>query len=76
MNENYKVHVTFNNGDTMIEDHDGKTLQSALQRLVRGPAAMGGLISEVKVVDMFDLTVFLAQDNKIVFPGHESVTTL
>ena len=37
---------------------------------------MGGLISEVKVVDMFDLTVFLARDNKILFPGHESVTTL
>ena len=76
MNETYKVHVEFSNGDTMIENHNGETLQSALQRLVRGPAAMGGLISEVKVVDMFDLTVFLARDNKILFPGHESVTTL
>ena len=76
MNETYKVHVEFSNGDTMIEDHNGETLQSALQRLVRGPAAMGGLISEVKVVDMFDLTVFLARDNKILFPGRESVTTL
>ena len=76
MNEIYKVHVEFSNGDTMMEDHNGETLQSALQRLVKGPAAMGGLITEVKVVDMFDLTVFLARDNKILFPGHESVTTL
>jgi len=76
MNEIYKVHVEFSNGDTMMEDHNGQTLQSALQRLVKGPAAMGGLITEVKVVDMFDLTVFLARNNKILFPGPEAVTTL
>jgi len=76
MNETYKVHVEFSNGDTMMEDHNGETLQSALQRLVKGPAAMGGLITEVKVVDMFDLTVFLARNNKILFPGPEAVTTL
>tara|TARA_B100001094_G_C18166970_1_gene792705 strand:+ start:240 stop:470 length:231 start_codon:yes stop_codon:yes gene_type:complete len=76
MNEIYKVHVEFSNGDTMMEDHNGETLQSALQRLVKGPAAMGGLITEVKVVDMFDLTVFLARNNKILFPGPEAVTTL
>ena len=56
----------------MIEDHDESTLESALQRLCRGPAAMGGLITEVKVVDVLDLTVFLAQDNKIVFPSSQS----
>ena len=67
--EVFKVHVTFSSGDTMIEDHDESTLESALQRLCRGPAAVGGLISEVKVVDMMDCTVFLAQDNKIVFPS-------
>jgi hypothetical protein len=67
--EAFKVHVTFSNDDTMIEDHNESTLESALTRLLRGPAAMGGLISEVKVVDMLDCTVFLAQDNKIVFPS-------
>ena len=67
--DTFKVHVKFSNDETMVEDHDESTLQSALQRLCRGPAAVGGLISEVKVVDMMDCTVFLAQDNKIVFPS-------
>ena len=69
--DTFKIHVTFSSGDTMIEDHDESTLESALQRLCRGPAAVGGLISEVKVVDILDLTVFLAQDNKIVFPSSQ-----
>jgi len=67
--EKFKVHVKFSNDDTMVEDHDENTLESALQRLCRGPAAVGGFISEVKVVDILDCTVFLAQDNKIVFPS-------
>ena len=71
--EKYKVHVAFSNGDSMIENHDSVTLEGALQRLVKGPAARGGLIDEVKVVDMFDLTVFIARENKIVFPFVESV---
>jgi len=74
--EAFKVHVKFSNGDSMVEDHDNSTLESALQRLCRGPAAMGGLITEVKVVDMLDCTVFLAKDGRIVFPPAESVPTL
>jgi len=68
MEEMFKVLVKFSNDDVMVEDHNLDSLKSALSRLTRGPAAMGGLISEVKVVDNLDCTVFLAQDNKVVFP--------
>jgi len=68
MEEAFKVLVKFSNDDVMVEDHNLDSLESALSRLTRGPAAMGGLIKEVKVVDNLDCTVFLAQDNKVVFP--------
>jgi len=68
MEEMFKVLVKFSNDDVMVEDHNLDSLESALSRLTRGPAAMGGLIKEVKVVDNLDCTVFLAQDNKVVFP--------
>ena len=68
MEEMFKVLVKFSNDDVMVENHNLDSLESALSRLTRGPAAMGGLIKEVKVVDNLDCTVFLAQDNKVVFP--------
>jgi hypothetical protein len=41
----------------------------SLQRLTCGPAAMMGIISEIRVVDMLDSIVFLVVDGKQVFPS-------
>lgn len=54
----FKVIMTFTNGDSHTEVHDEDTLFGALQRLTFGPAARGGLLTEVKVVDILDCTNF------------------
>ena len=67
--EKFNVHIEFSNGDRMVErDKSLPQVQSAVQRLTRGPAAAGGLIKEVKVVDIYDCTVFHAVDNKVLWP--------
>tara|TARA_B100000676_G_C17746397_1_gene664132 strand:- start:439 stop:657 length:219 start_codon:yes stop_codon:yes gene_type:complete len=66
--ESFTTHITFTSGDTHKEDTDSGQIMSTIQRLVRGPAAQMGMIKEVKIVDMMDCIVFLARDNKIVFP--------
>ena len=71
--ENFKIHITFSGGSTHVEDHTEETLVSAIQRLVRGPAAVSGIITEVKVVDSMDCTNFLARDGKIIFPTPQDV---
>jgi len=71
--ENFKIHITFSSGSTHVEDHTEETLISAIQRLVRGPAAVSGIITEVKVVDSMDCTNFLARDGKIIFPTRQDV---
>ena len=70
---NFKIHITFSSGDTHIEEHTEETLVSAVNRLLRGPAAICGLISEVKVVDMMDCTNLLARDGEIIFPSAQDV---
>ena len=69
----FKIHITFaNNGGSHIEEHNKDTIVSALQRLTRGPAAMMGIVEEVRVVDMDDYTNFLARKEDgqmhILFP--------
>ena len=69
----FKVYITFaNNGGSHVEEHDATTINGALQRLVRGPAAMMGIIEEVRVVDMDDCTNFLARKDagsmNVLFP--------
>ena len=66
--ESFTTHITFTSGDTHKEDTDSGQIMSTIQRLVRGPAARMGMIKEVKIVDTWDCIVFLARDNKIVFP--------
>ena len=43
-------------------------LNSALVRLTRGPAAVMGAITRVKVTDTGDCTNFLWEDGKVIFP--------
>ena len=69
MADTFTTHITFASGDThkeapVTEDKLGATIG----RLLYGPAAQMGIIKEVKIVDTYDCIVFLARDNKIVFP--------
>ena len=67
--ETFTTYVTFKSGDLHKEDPiTADQLGSTIQRLLRGPAAMMGMIKEVKIVDISDCTVFLAQDNNIIYP--------
>ena len=69
LNETFTTHITFTSGDSHKEEPiTGDKLVSTVTRLVRGPAAMAGMIKEVKIVDQMDCIVFLARDNKVVFP--------
>ena len=69
LNETFTTHITFTSGDSHKEKPiTGDKLVSTITRLVRGPAAMAGMIKEVKIVDQMDCIVFLARDNKVVFP--------
>ena len=68
-NETFTTHITFTSGDSHKEEPiTGDKLVSTITRLDRGPAAMAGMIKEVKIVDQMDCIVFLARDNKVVFP--------
>ena len=61
----YKIYVTFTAGaGRLVEEHTDDTLISALQRLTLGPAAVSGIIDEVRVIDSDGYCVFLAdKDN-------------
>ena len=72
INETFTTHITFSSGDSHKEEPiTGDRLMSTITRLVHGPAAMAGMIKEVKIVDQLDRIVFLAKDNKIVFPSQK-----
>ena len=68
--ETFKVYITFTGGGgTHVETHTDETLKGAILRLITGPAAVMGMIGEVKVVDIMDCTVFLFEkEHGIVFP--------
>ena len=73
MADTFTTHITFTSGDTHREDPiPADKLGSTIARLVRGPAAQLGMIKEVKIVDMMDCIVFLARDNKVVFPPQKN----
>ena len=73
-NEIFTTHITFASGDTHKEDPitNVEQLGSTISRLLHGPAASIGMIKEFKIVDTNDCIVFLARDNKIVFPDPDA----
>jgi len=71
-NETFTTHITFTSGDTNKEHTTEEKLGSTITRLLRGPAAALGIIKEVKIVDQMDCIVFLARDNKVVFPPQKA----
>ena len=67
--ETFTTHITFTSGDSHKEEPvTSDKLGSTITRLLRGPAAVMGIIKEVKIVDQMDCIVFLARDNNVVFP--------
>ena len=67
--ETFTTHITFTSGDSHKEEPvTGDKIGSTITRLLRGPAAMMGIIKEVKIVDQMDCIVFLARDGNVVFP--------
>ena len=72
LNETFTTHITFTSGDSHKEEPiTADKLGSTISRLLQGPAAMMGIIKEVKIVDQMDCIVFLARDNNVVFPKQE-----
>ena len=71
-NETFTTHITFTSGDSHKENPiTADKVASTITCLLRGPAAAAGMIKEVKIVDQLDRIVFLAKDNKIVFPSQK-----
>ena len=70
MADQYRVWITFDNDHQILDTDwsDVETTASSLQRLIHGPAAKVGIISEICVVDESDCIVFLMKDGKQVFP--------
>ena len=72
-NETFNTHITFTSGDPLVEKTTSENLMPTIQRLLTGPAAMMGMIKEVKIVDSWDCIVFLARDGKVLFPNKNEV---
>ena len=67
--ETFKVYVTFIDGAETIEGPlNLQKTKDAIIRLHKGPAAVAGMIQEVKIVDILDCTVFLSRKNVVLFP--------
>lgn len=68
--DKFKIYITFNTGDTHVDTDwcDQETLMSSLRRLLHGPISRMNVLTEIKVVDLSDCTVFLVQDGKQVWP--------
>ena len=70
--ETFTTYITFTSGDSHKEQPiTSDQVESTIYRLMRGPAAMMGMIKEVKIVDELDCIVFLAKGNKVVFPPQQ-----
>ena len=68
--EKFRIWITFETGDSHLDTDwcEQQQLLSSLQRLLHGPAARMGIITEIKVVDTMDCIVFLVQNGEQVFP--------
>jgi len=66
--ENFKTHITFKTGDKNIENTQEDNLIATINRLIKGPAALLGMIDTVYIIDSMDRIVFQSKNNKIIFP--------
>ena len=73
----YDLYVTLTNGDTIRRTHNIKEIGGVLDGFMFWPAAIGGLIKEIKIVDSLDCTNFLWQKGEgIIFPAREQMDAL
>ena len=69
LNETFTTHITFISGDSHKEEPiTADKLASTITRLCDGPAAVMGIIKEVKIVDQNDLICVHIKGRDIVFP--------
>ena len=68
-NETFTTHITFTSGDSHKEDPiTADKLSSTITRLCEGPAAVMGIIEEVKIVDDLDRICVHIKGRDIVYP--------
>ena len=68
-NETFTTHITFTSGDSHKEDPiTADKLSSTITRLCEGPAAVMGIIEEVKIVDDLDRICIHIKGRDIVYP--------
>ncbi len=72
---NFRVYITFDTGHQHLDTDwcDKETLLKSIQRLRYGPISKMGILKEIRVVDTCDFTIFLVQDDKVVYPRIEEV---
>ena len=70
MADQYRVWITLDNDHQILDTDwsDVETIADSLKRLIHGPAAKMGIISDIRVIDMSDCIAFLMKDGKQVFP--------
>jgi len=69
LNETFTTHILFSNRTSHVEAPvDLAGVQSAITRLCDGPAAVMGMIHEVKIVDSLDRVCVHIIGRDIVFP--------
>jgi len=70
MKDQFRVWITFDNHHRILDTDwaDVETITESLRRLIHGPAARMGIISEIRVIDTMDCIVFLMKEGKQVFP--------
>ena len=66
----FRVYITFDTGDQHLDTDwcDKETLLASIKRLRHGPISMMGILKEIRVVDDGDHTVFLVQNDEVVYP--------
>ena len=66
----FRIYITFDTGDQHLDTDwcDEQTLHKSMHRLRHGPVSKMGILKEIRVIDDGDHTIFLVQDNKIVYP--------
>ena len=74
----FRIYIIFDTGDQHLDTDwcEKETLLKSIDRLMNGPVGVMGCLKEIRVVDEGDCTVFLVQDNKIVYPAITEVACL
>ena len=69
----YRIYITFDTGDQHLDTDwcDKQTLLESIKRLRYGPISMMGILKEIRVIDDGDHTVFLVQNDEVIFPPRE-----